>query len=88
MDILVWLLIFLHHQPLILSQRQILDSSKLKGFADNNLKFDENVTHFSKQLENTVGKGKIASYDQFLLFPQCFKKTHKNFKTRACLGYS
>ena len=24
--------------------------------------------------ENTVGKGEIARYEQFLLFPQCFQK--------------
>ena len=29
---------------------------------------------FSKQVENTVGKGDIACYEQFLLFPQCFQK--------------
>ena len=28
----------------------------------------------AKQVENTVGKGEIARYEQFLLFPQCFKK--------------
>ena len=28
----------------------------------------------SKQVENTVGKGEIAHYEQFLLFPQCFQK--------------
>ena len=28
----------------------------------------------SKQVENTVGKGEIAHYKQFLLFPQCFQK--------------
>ena len=28
-----------------------------------------------KQVENTVGKGEIARYEQFLLFPQCFQKT-------------
>ena len=27
----------------------------------------------SKWLENTVEKGEIARYEQFLLFPQCFK---------------
>ena len=27
-----------------------------------------------KPLENTVGKGEIARYEQFLLFPQCFQK--------------
>ena len=25
--------------------------------------------------ENTVGKGEIARYEQFLLFPLCFQKT-------------
>ena len=29
----------------------------------------------SKQVENTVGNGEIACYEQFLLFPQCFQKT-------------
>ena len=28
---------------------------------------------FSKRVENTVGKGEIARYEQFLLFPQCFQ---------------
>ena len=26
-------------------------------------------------LENTAGKGEIARNEQYLLFPQCFKKT-------------
>ena len=26
-------------------------------------------------MENTVGKGEIARYEQFLLFPHCFEKT-------------
>ena len=26
------------------------------------------------KVENTVGKGEIARYEQFLLFPQCFQK--------------
>ena len=42
---------------------------KLKEFADNNFKFDENGRMFFKWVENTVGKGEIARYDQFLLFP-------------------
>ena len=53
---------------------QILDSSKLKEFADDNFKFDENGRKLSKRVENTVGKGEIARYEQFLLFPQCFQK--------------
>ena len=28
----------------------------------------------SDRVENIVGKGEIASYEQFLLFPQYFKK--------------
>ena len=59
-------------QPI--TRRQILDSSKLKEFADNNFKFDENGRKLSKRVENTVGKGEIARYEQFLLFPQCFEK--------------
>ena len=51
---------------------KILDSSKLKEFADDN--FNENEIKLSKQVENTVGKGVIARYEQFLLFPQCFQK--------------
>ena len=27
-----------------------------------------------KKVENTVGKGEIARYEQFLLFPQCIQK--------------
>ena len=48
--------------------------SKLKGFADDNSKFDENGRELSKQIENTVGKGEIARYEQFLLFSVFFKK--------------
>ena len=57
-----------------ITRRQILDSSKLKEFADDNFKFDEIGRKLSKQVENTVGKGEIARYEQFLLFPQCFLK--------------
>ena len=47
----------------------------LKEFADDNSKFDEDCRKFSKWVENAVGKGEIARYEQFLLFPQCFQKT-------------
>ena len=56
-------------------KRQILDTSKLKEFADINFKFDEDGRKFSKCLENAVRKGEIALYEQFFLFPQCFPKT-------------
>ena len=52
-----------------------VDSSKLKEFADHNFKFDKNGRKFSKRVENNVGKGEIARYEQYLLFPQCFQKT-------------
>ena len=46
----------------------------MKEFADNNLKFDQNGRKLSERVENTVGKGEIARYEQFLLFPQSFQK--------------
>ena len=56
-------------------KRQILDSSKLKGFADDNLTVDGNGRKFSKPIDDTVGKGVIAREEQFLLFPRCFQTT-------------
>ena len=53
----------------------MLDSSKQKQFINDNFEFDEYRRKISKQVENTVGKGEIARYEQFLLFPQCFQKT-------------
>ena len=57
-----------------ITRRQISDSSKLKDFADDNFKSDENGRKLSKQVEKTVGKGEIARYEQFLLFLKCFQK--------------
>ena len=56
-------------------KRPILDSSKLKEITDDNFKFDKNGGKFSERLENTVEKGEIARYAQFLLFPQSFQTT-------------
>ena len=46
---------------------------------------------FSKRVENTMGKGEITHYEQFLLFQQCFQKTgiadtHTQKKTQSCFG--
>ena len=71
---LLQLLVFLLAYPF--PKRQILDPSKLKEFAGDNFKLDENGRKFSKRVESTVGKGEIARYEQFLLFPQCFQKTY------------
>ena len=43
-----------------LFQNNILDSSKLKEFADDNFKFTETGRKLSKLVENIVGKGEIA----------------------------
>ena len=60
---------------------------QLKGFAASNFKFDENGRKIFHKVENNVGKGEIAGYEQFLLFPQCFSKDLycRHIKTRACL---
>ena len=65
-----------------------LDSSKLEEIADNDFKFDENCRSSSIWVENTVGKGEIACYEQFPLFPTLFSKDFycRHEKNRACLG--
>ena len=47
--------------------------------ADDNFIFDENGRKFSKQVENTVGKGENTRY----VFKRLVLQTRK---TRACLG--
>ena len=69
-----WLIEYKRFLPF--PKRQNLDPSKLIEFADDNFKFDKNDRKFSKKVENTVGNGEIARYEQFLLFPQCFQKTY------------
>ena len=52
----------------------MLDSSKLKEFADHKFEFDENGRKFSKRVENTVAEEEIARYEEFLLLPVFFKR--------------
>ena len=48
-----------------------IDCSKFKTFPAN---YMTNMVKFVfDSVENTVGKGKIASYQHFLHFPQCFQ---------------
>ena len=61
---------------LLITGRQILDSSKLKDFADDDFKFDENSRKLFKPLKTLWGKREIAHYEQFLLFPQCFQEAY------------
>ena len=70
----LYVLIFDFKCTLTLSQTTNLRLSKLKRFADNNFKFDENGGKFFRQVENTVEKGDFARYEQILLFPWRFQK--------------
>ena len=47
---------------------------RINTVADDNFIFHENGRKLSKRVKNTVGKGEIARHEQFLLFPQCFRK--------------
>ena len=53
---------------------KILDHTKLKAFADDKLKVTKMIISVFDREENIVGKGEIACYEQFLLFPQGFQK--------------
>ena len=61
-----------HFNPL--PNNKILDVSKLKAFADNNLNVNRKLKFAFGRVENIVGKGENAGYQHFLLFPQCFQK--------------
>ena len=63
-------------------KQQILDSSKLREFAEDRFKFHENVRKFSKNVENkTFGeKEKLLVTSNFSFSQSVFKRleTHKN----------
>ena len=66
---------------------KILNGSNFKQSEDDNFKFDENSRKFFKQVENTVGKGEIALYEQFLLFPLFSKGLFpRGIKRCRCVG--
>ena len=48
------------------------NSKSLQRTISNLMKMAESSP---KRVENTLEKGEIARYEQFLLFPQCFQKT-------------
>ena len=60
----------------IFANNKINVTKKLELVVDDNSKFYENGRKFSKQVENTVGKGEIACHVQFLIFSQRFQKTN------------
>ena len=57
-----------------LPNEKILDLSKLKAFADENLDVYQKLKFLSGRVENCVGKGENAGDQHFLLFPQSFQK--------------
>ena len=63
---------------------KILDWSKQS--ADDNFEFDVNSRKFSKLVENTVGKGEIARYEQFFFTHSVFKRpvSHGRQKVSLC----
>ena len=69
-------------------KRQILDSSKLEEFADDNFELNENGRKSSERAENTVGKGEIARLRAISPFPTVFSKDLycRHVKNRACMG--
>ena len=50
------------------------DPSKLKAFADDNIKVTEKMKFVSEMVENLVGKGENAGQQHFLLSPHFFFK--------------
>ena len=85
-----------NHQPfeivvfesLLITKRQILDSSKLNEFADNNLKLDVNGRKLSKQVENTAGKRRNCLLRAISPFPTVFSKGlyPRGVKRCHCVG--
>ena len=60
--------------PLTLPKQQVLGSPKLKEFADDNFKYDENGEKFSKRVENAVGeKEKLLVTSNFSFSLSVFK---------------
>ena len=53
-----------------LTNNKFLDWSKLKVFADDEIKVTEKMKFVLEMVENIVGNGENAGYQHFLLFPQ------------------
>ena len=81
-----WCLIFINPSP----KRHILDSSRLKEYADDNFEFDKNGRKLSKQVEKHCGKRRNCSLRAISPFPAVFSKGLycRHVKPRACLGKS
>ena len=56
---------------------KILDMTKLKAFADDELGLAKMTIYLYDGVENTVGKGGNAGNQYFLLFLKCFLLHHR-----------
>ena len=64
----------LHISSEPITRQQILDSSKLKEFVDDNFKFDENGRKLSKQVETLWEKEKLLVTSNFSFSHSVFKR--------------
>ena len=68
---------------------QILDSSKLRVFADDSFTFDEDGRKFFKRVKNKVGEGEIAAFPAvFIKRLQTQKKQGHVCERVKCLVYN
>ena len=51
-----------------------MEVTKLKAFADDKLNIIKMAISLLDRVENSVGKGENAGFQQFLLFPPCLSK--------------
>ena len=61
--------------PLTLSQTTNFRLFQMLRLCRQQFQIGRKWQNVIKKGRNTVGKGEIAGYKQFLLFPQCFQKT-------------
>ena len=69
--------------PLLLNDK-ILDVTKLKPLADDNLNVAKMKISLIDRVEDTLGKKENAGYLLSLLFQQCFPKSFTFVKSRDC----
>ena len=87
-------IIFLDLPVKSLPNDKILDLSKLRAFADDNLNANYKLKFGLGRVQNIVGKGENAGNQHFLLFPQCFQTAsslgffRRVLKSQDCVGKS
>ena len=71
---LLFFFVVIGHSFNPLPNDKIVDLSKLKAFADDNLNVNQKRKLPLGRVENNVGKEENAGYQHFFLFPQCFQE--------------